>query len=111
MLWPMFNSAISGRAADPPAGPGYAAGGASLEHIVVTVNKSRTVNVGRPFTRAIVGSTDFADVLPLNDRSVYIQAKKVGSTNVSLIDGPEPRPGSGPSRALHSQPSSIAFVR
>ena len=66
--------------------PGYVAGGAGLEHIVVTVNKSRTVNVGRPFTRAIVGSMDFADVLPLNERSIYIQAKKVGSTNVSLLD-------------------------
>ena len=82
----LLGLAISGQAADPQVIPGYVAGGAGLEHIVVTVNKSRTVNVGRPFTRAIVGATDFADVLPLNERSIYIQAKKVGSTNVSLLD-------------------------
>ena len=82
----LLGFAISGKAADPDVIPGYVAGGAGLEHIVVTVNKSRTVNVGRPFTRAIVGSMDFADVLPLNERSIYIQAKKVGSTNVSLLD-------------------------
>jgi pilus assembly protein CpaC len=82
----LLGFAISGKAADPQVSSGYVAGGAGLEHIVVTVNKSRTVNVGRPFTRAIVGAMDFADVLPLNERSIYIQAKKVGSTNVSLLD-------------------------
>ena len=51
------------------------------------VNKSRTFNVERPFARAIVGAVDFADVVPLSDRAIYVQGKKVGSTNVSLFDG------------------------
>ena len=68
----------------------YAAGGATLKRVVMVVNKSRTLSVGRAFTRALVGGTEFVDVLPLNEHSIYIQAKKVGATNVSLVD-PEGR--------------------
>ena len=61
--------------------------GPAPRRITVIVNKSRTFNVGRPFARAIVGSVDYADVLPLSDRSIYIQGKRAGTTNVSLFDG------------------------
>ena len=61
--------------------------GVAVQRVVVTVNKSRTFNVERPFARAIVGAVDFADVVPLSDRAIYVQGKKVGSTNVSLFDG------------------------
>jgi pilus assembly protein CpaC len=57
-----------------------------VTQVSVTVNKSRTFTVARPFSRAIVGAADIADVLPLSDRSIYIQGKKVGTTNVSLLD-------------------------
>ncbi len=60
--------------------------GAAVKHVIVTVNKSITIDVERAFTRAIVGATEFADVLPLSDRRIYIQGKKVGATNVSLVD-------------------------
>src|SRR5687768_7953895 len=49
-----------------------------VTRVSVTVNKSRTFQVARPFTRAIVGAVELADVLPLSDRSIYIQGKKVG---------------------------------
>lgn len=58
-----------------------------VTRIVVTLNKSRTFTVGRQFARAVVGSPDFADVLPLSDRAIYIQGKRPGTTNVSLFDG------------------------
>ena len=57
-----------------------------VTQVSVTVNKSRTFTVARPFSRAIVGAVELADVLPLSDRSIYIQGKKVGTTNVSLLD-------------------------
>jgi pilus assembly protein CpaC len=60
--------------------------GPVVQRVRVTVNKSRTFMVHRPFARAIVGSTDFADVLPLSDRAIYVQGKKPGTTNVSLFD-------------------------
>jgi pilus assembly protein CpaC len=54
--------------------------------IVVTLFKSRTIRIVRPFTTAVIGSTDIADVMPLSDRSLYIQGKKVGTTNLSIFD-------------------------
>jgi pilus assembly protein CpaC len=59
---------------------------AEVVRVVVTVNKSRTFSVEEAFARAIVGAVEIADVLPLSDRSIYVQGKKVGTTNVSLID-------------------------
>jgi pilus assembly protein CpaC len=73
-------------AADADRG-GIVSNGKAVQQIVVTVNKSRTFNVERPYARAIVGAVDIADVMPLSDRSIYIQGKKVGTTNVSLFDG------------------------
>jgi pilus assembly protein CpaC len=55
-------------------------------HVVVTLNKSRTFRFDTPITSAVVGSPEIADVLPMSDRSIYIQGKKVGSTNVSVFD-------------------------
>jgi len=57
-----------------------------VRHIVVTVNKSRTLRLERPFASAVVGSADIVDALPMSDRTLYIQGKKVGTTNVSIFD-------------------------
>lgn len=59
---------------------------AEVARVIVIVNKSRTFSIGESFARAIVGAPDIADVLPLSDRSIYVQGKKIGTTNVSLID-------------------------
>ncbi len=57
-----------------------------VRHVVVTLNKSRTFKIDRPFVSAIVGQPDIADVLPLTDSSIYVQGKKVGTTNISIFD-------------------------
>jgi pilus assembly protein CpaC len=64
------------------------AGGApvALHHVVVTVYKSRTVPVEKAFTKAIVGSTEIVDVLPISDHTLYLQGKKLGTTNVTVFD-------------------------
>jgi pilus assembly protein CpaC len=54
--------------------------------ISVTRDKSRTIKLDKPFVSALVGAPDIADVLPMSDRVVYIQGKKVGTTNVTLFD-------------------------
>lgn len=59
---------------------------ATVEHVTVALYKTRTVVIDKPFATAVVGSSDIADVLPLTDRSLYIQGKKVGTTNVSVYD-------------------------
>lgn len=58
----------------------------SVRHVVITVNKSRTVSFSMPFRTASIASTEFADVTPLTDRSLYIQGKKVGTTSISVFD-------------------------
>lgn len=60
--------------------------GSEVRRVVVTVHKSRTLRVDWPFVTAIVGATEIADVLPMSDRVLYIQGKKVGTTNVSIFD-------------------------
>ena len=57
-----------------------------VQHIVVTLNKSRTLMLPQPFASAVVGSPDIVDALPMSDRKLYIQGKKVGTTNVSVFD-------------------------
>ena len=57
-----------------------------VRHIVVTLYKSRTLMLPQPFASAVVGSPDIVDALPMTDRKLYIQGKKVGTTNVSVFD-------------------------
>jgi pilus assembly protein CpaC len=57
-----------------------------VQHIVIAVNKSVTIPVSRSFSSAVVGSPEIADALPMTDRALYIQAKKIGTTNVSIYD-------------------------
>src|SRR6476659_6250536 len=57
-----------------------------VQHIVVTLNKSRTLMLPQPFASAAVGSHDIVDALPMSDRGLYIQGKKVGTTNISVFD-------------------------
>jgi len=58
----------------------------SVRHIVVTLNKSRTIRFGVPFSTAVVGSSAIADIRPMTDHSLYVQGKKVGTTNISVFD-------------------------
>jgi pilus assembly protein CpaC len=54
--------------------------------LVVTLFKSRTIRLVRPFATAVVGSQDIADAMPVSDHSLYILGKKVGTTNLSIFD-------------------------
>ena len=60
--------------------------GAPVRHVTVTINKSKTLNFATPFASAVIGSPDIADLLPMSDHSVYIQGKKIGTTNISVFD-------------------------
>ena len=45
-----------------------------------------TVKANRGFADLVVGNTDIADVYPLTNSSIYIQAKRSGFTNVAIYD-------------------------
>ena len=53
---------------------------------MVTLHKSHTLMLPQPFASAVVGSPELVDALPMSDRRLYIQGKKVGTTNVSVFD-------------------------
>jgi pilus assembly protein CpaC len=55
-----------------------------VRHIQVIRNKSRTFELHAPFASAVVGSPEIADVLAMSERVLYVQGKKVGTTNISL---------------------------
>jgi pilus assembly protein CpaC len=57
-----------------------------VQHVTITVNKSGTFKLDHAFSTATVGGSDIADAMPLSDRVIYIQGKKIGTTNVSLFD-------------------------
>ena len=59
---------------------------AATRHVYVTQFKSVTVRLGKPFAQTVVGAPDIADVLAMSDRVIYIQGKKIGTTNVSAFD-------------------------
>lgn len=59
---------------------------AATRTVSLPQNKSRTVRFDRPFSSTIIGAPEIADVLALSDRVIYIQGKKVGTTNVSVFD-------------------------
>jgi pilus assembly protein CpaC len=52
----------------------------------VPLNKSQVVSADRPIAKALVGSAEIADVLPITDRSVYVLGKKMGTTSLTLYD-------------------------
>lgn len=63
----------------------YAVDEAPVRRLQVTRFKSRTFNLHTPFSSAVVGSPEIADVLPMSDRVLYVQGKKAGTTNVSVF--------------------------
>src|SRR5882724_6698241 len=60
--------------------------GERVRHVVVTLYKSKTFRLDQPFSTAVVGSPEIVDALPMSDRSLYVQGKKIGTTNVSVFD-------------------------
>ncbi|MFC3174032.1 type II and III secretion system protein family protein [Novosphingobium bradum] len=52
----------------------------------VAVHKSQVVTADRPIARAMIGSAEVADVLPLSDRSIYVLGKQFGTTSLTLYD-------------------------
>jgi pilus assembly protein CpaC len=58
----------------------------AVEHVVIPVNKSVTLQMPQPFASAVVDAAEIAVARALTDRKLYIQAKKIGTTNVSVYD-------------------------
>ena len=73
-------------AASPAAAQISMAEGVHAGELDVPVNKSQVIRSDRPYSKALVGSPDIADVLPLSDSSLYVLGKKPGTTSLTLYD-------------------------
>lgn len=61
-------------------------GGVHAGQLDVPLNKSQTVTLDRPFGRAMIGSDEIADIMPISDRSIYVLGKKMGTTSLTVYD-------------------------
>ena len=52
----------------------------------VPLNKSQVVTVDRPFSKAMVGNQEIADLVPVTNRSLYVLGKKMGTTSLTIYD-------------------------
>ena len=82
--------AAAGAAALAAASPASAqisiAEGVHAGELDVPVNKSQVIRADRPYAKALIGSPEIADVLPLSDTSIYVLGKKAGTTSLTLYD-------------------------
>ena len=78
---PLFLAAVI-----PAAQAQMSAAGVHAGQIDVPLNKSQTVTLDRPFGRAMIGSEEIADIMPISDRSIYVLGKKMGTTSLTVYD-------------------------
>ena len=72
--------------AQPAAAQVSIAEGVHAGALEVPINKSQVLRTDRPYSKALVGNPDIADVLPLSDSSIYVLGKKAGTTSLTLYD-------------------------
>jgi pilus assembly protein CpaC len=59
--------------------------GAPVRHITITLNKSKTLRFSEPFSSAVIGAPDIADILPMTEETLYVLGKKTGTTSISVF--------------------------
>ena len=77
---------VTSRAQQRAATPSLVEQAPQVRHVTVIVNKSQVLHFDRPFKTATIASTAIADVTPLTDRSLYVQGKSIGTTNITVFD-------------------------
>ena len=73
-------------AAQPAAAQVSVASGVDAGELNVPVNKSQVLRSDRPYTKALIGNPDIADIVPITSTSVYVLGKKSGTTSLTLYD-------------------------
>jgi len=77
---------VTSRAQQRAGTPSLVEQAPQVRHVTVIVNKSQVLHFDRPFKTATIASTAIADVTPLTDRSLYVQGKSIGTTNITVFD-------------------------
>ncbi len=82
----LLTTACFAAAAPAWAAPAPMAAPASIQgaQLDVPLNKSQVFRASRPFSKALIGSPEVADILPLSNQSLYVLGKKTGTTTLTL---------------------------
>ena len=56
------------------------------ERVLLQPGFTMTLQTDRPFADIVVGNPNVADVLPLTERSLFVQGQGSGSTNIAFLD-------------------------
>ena len=83
---PLACAAAALVAAVPASAQISVAQGVNAGELDVPVNKSQVIRSDRPYSKALIGNPDIADVLPLTNNSLYVLGKKMGTTSLTLYD-------------------------
>ena len=73
--------------AAPATGEVSVATNVNAGELDVPVNKSQVLRADRPYTKALIGNPDIADIVPISDKAVYVLGKKTGTTSLTLYNG------------------------
>src|SRR3954469_9675783 len=73
-------------AAQPAIAQVSVASGVQAGELDVPVNKSQVLRADRPYSKALIGNPDIADIVPISSTSVYVLGKKTGTTSLTLYD-------------------------
>jgi pilus assembly protein CpaC len=85
----LATASISGTAVAEPSAvlpPNVQPAGLQAGVLEVPLHKSQVVSADRPIAKAMIGSEEIADIMPVSDRSVYVLGKKMGTTSLSFYD-------------------------
>src|SRR5690349_22685618 len=73
-------------AAQPALAQVSVATGVGAGELDVPVNKSQVLRSDQPYTKALIGNPDVADIVPISDTSVYVLGKRAGTTSLTLYN-------------------------
>ena len=73
-------------AAQPASAQVRMASGVDAGELDVPINKSQVLRADRPYSKALIGNPDIADIVPISSTSVYVLGKKTGTTSLTLYD-------------------------
>jgi pilus assembly protein CpaC len=73
-------------AAQPALAQVSVASGVQAGELDVPVNKSQVLRADRPYSKALIGNPEIADIVPVSSTSVYVLGKKAGTTSLTLYD-------------------------
>src|SRR3954454_18149901 len=88
LRWGVLAAASAGAFAfaSPATAQVSVASGVDAGEIAVPVNKSQVLRADRPYSKALIGNPDIADIVPISSTSVYVLGKKTGTTSLTLYD-------------------------